>query len=437
MKKFQITEVEMKRYSILKRVIDGFITLKDAAKLLGLSYRQTLRIKKRFIQNGIEGLLRKFPPKPPNLKVNQQMIDEILNLRSQIYYDFNISHFREKLKEIHGISLSYETLRQILIKSGLHKPRIKRRIYRRRRRMPKAGLLVQMDSSQHRWLEHISKPWWLVAMIDDADGYVYAEFHPQESTKSNMEVIKEYIKKRGFFMALYTDRASHFKTTRHGGLHYNVSFEHGDTQIQRALKELNIELIHANSPQAKGRIERLFRFFQDRLIKEMRLRGIKDYDSANKFLKEEFLPWYNRNYTWEVDNMYKEVSKGLDLDLIFSLKHLRKVKKDNTISYRGEIYQLLPMNGVRSFDRRLVEVCEGLDGSIRIFYEGRMVKFVRLTREEYRIQKEEILSMRENLPEKDKSKRKYRPSPNHPWRRGWKLKKLETKNVTFQTGNKM
>ena len=99
-------------------------------------------------------------------------------------------------------------------------------------------------------------------MIDDADGYVYAEFHPQESTKSNMEVIKEYIKKRGIFMALYTDRASHFKMTRHGGLHYDVSFEHGDTQIQRALKELNIELIHANSAQTKGRIERLFSFFR-------------------------------------------------------------------------------------------------------------------------------------------------------------------------------
>lgn len=127
-------------------------------------------------------------------------------------------------------------------------------------------------------------------MVDDADGFCYAEFHPKDTLFANMSVIRTYLEKRGLFMGLYTDKASHFKTTRHGGLHYNVEVEQKETQIERALGELGIRLINANSPQAKGRIERKFRFCQDRLIKEMRLKGINNYEEANIFLKEEFLP---------------------------------------------------------------------------------------------------------------------------------------------------
>ncbi|MFN4245102.1 MAG: hypothetical protein ACK4F9_03005 [Brevinematia bacterium] len=179
--------------------------------------------------------------------------------------------------------------------------------------MPKAGMLVQMDSSQHRWIEAVEEPWWLVAMIDDADGYVYAEFHPSETVWANMKVIRAYIEKRGIFMALYTDKASHFRTTRHGGIHYHVEVDHKETQIARALGELGIKLINANSPQAKGRIERKFRFFQDRLVKEMRLRDIKNYEEANRFLRENFLPWCNNRYTHEVESLYREVPEDKDL----------------------------------------------------------------------------------------------------------------------------
>lgn len=426
MKRYYVTEVEMRRYSVLKSVIDGTITLRSASEVLGLSYRQAIRLKERLLTCGFEGLLRKTPLRPPNLKVTKELKDRIIQLREDLYGDFNILHFKDKLSECHGINLSHETLRQILIKEGLHSPKTKRKVYRRRRRMPKAGLLVQMDSSQHRWLEHIERPWWLVAMIDDADGYIYAEFHPKETTRANMEVIKAYIRQRGLFMALYTDKASHFKTIRHGGLHYNVQVEQKDTQIQRALKELGIELINANSPQAKGRIERLFRFFQDRLIKEMRLRGIKDYDEANRFLNEEFLPWYNKNYTYSVESAYKSLPEGIDLELVFSIKHPKKVNKDNTISYRGRIYQLLPNNGRKSFANLWVEVCELADGEIKILYEDKEFAYVVLTREAYRVQKEEeILSKREYVAEK-KAKKKYHPPADHPWRQSWKM------NVTFQ-----
>lgn len=428
MKRYYVTEADMRRYRVLQNVVNRVMTLKSGSELLGLSYRQAIRLKKRFLVYGFEGLLRKGSSKPPHLKVSEGLRERIIELRKALYYDFNILHFKDKLSECHGINLSYEALRQILIKHNLHTPKAKRKIYRRRRRMPCAGLLVQMDSSEHRWVEEVKEPWWLIAMIDDADGYVYAQFHPKETTKANMEVIKAYIRQRGLFMALYTDKASHFKTIRHGGLHYNVEVEHKDTQIQRALKELGIELINANTPEAKGRIERLFRFLQDRLIKEMRLKGIKDYDSANKYLKEEFVPWYNKNYTLVTESDYKELPKGIELEEVFSIKHPRKVNKDNTISYRGTIYQLLPLNGIKSFANQWIEVCELPDGKVNLLYENKKIAYVVLTKKDYKsLKQEEILNKRRYVPVENK-KRKNIPAQNHPWRKPWK-----PKNVTFQT----
>lgn len=433
MNPIQITEVELKRYKVLTDVLEGYIDLKTASELLGLSYRHTLRLRDRFISEGIAGIIRKKPLRPPNQRITSEMRQRIISLRKKLYEDFNILHFRDKLRDIHGISLSYESLRKILIKDGLHVPRKKRKVYRRRRRMPEAGMLVQMDSSQHRWIEEISEPWWLVAMVDDADGYVYGKFYPSDSTFANMNVLKDYIKKRGVFMALYVDRASHFKTTRHGGIHYEVSIEQAETQIQRALQELNIEIIYANSPQAKGRIERVFRFFQDRLIKEMRIKGIKDYESANRFLEEEFLPWYNIHYTLSVKSAYRELTKDKDLELIFTIRHPRKVNRDNTVSFRGKVYQLLPLNGIKSFSGKWVDVCEYENGKIEILFDGKNISFLEIQDKEYhKTCDADILNKREYLSEEKRViKKKWRPPQNHPWR------SYKQKNVTFQTGNKI
>ncbi len=432
-KKYIITEEILKRYELMNQVLEGFITLRQAQETLGLSYRQALRIKKRFITYGFEGLLRKRPEIPQALKISSSVKEEIIKLRRSIYWDFNILHFKEKLKEDHGIDLSYESVRKILLEGGLYEPRRKKKFHRRRMRMPKAGILVQMDSSQHRWIDSIQEPWWLVAMTDDADGFVYAEFHSSETVRANMEVIRAYIEKRGLFMALYTDKASHFRTTRHGGLHYEVEVEQKETQIERALKELGIKLINANSPQAKGKIERKFRFFQDRLIKEMRLRGIKDYDEANRFLKEEFLPWCNNRYSCCVESIYMPVPSTKDLDLVFSIKHPRKVNKDNTVRYNGGIYQILPINGIKSLANEWVEMCEIRDGRLDILWKGKRVSYSKINGLEDKTrlkEKEQILNLRTNTVELKESK-KSTPPANHPWRKSWK------KNVTFSHSNKM
>lgn len=269
-------------------------------------------------------------------------------------------------------------------------------------------------------------------MIDDADGYVFAAFHPEESTAANMEVLKTYISTRGIFMALYTDRASHFTTTRHGGLHQEVTGEEQNTQIAMALEDLGIAHVTASSPQAKGRIERLFRFFQDRLIKEMRLGGVTDYQSANRFLRETFLPWYNERYTFQVESTYRELPEGIDLDLVFSLRHSRKARKDNTISYEKTVYQLFPAHGVKDYGGRWIDVRKTLDGRVHLFYQEKPIPYGVLKKEAYRkLREEEVLRMRGSFPE-EKSKRRYVPPQDHPWRRSWKQD-----NVTFQTRNKV
>jgi len=374
MKKFVITEDDMKRYNVFKDVANKKLKLKQATLLLGISYRHTKRLFKKFKLFDLDGLVKKYNNSLKNKKMNDILEKKIIKLYQEIYYDFNMMHFMEKLEENHDIKFSYETIRQLMIKHQLHIPKKRKKVHRRRRRMPKAGLLVQMDSSQHHWIPEIKEKWWLISGIDDATNEIpKAFFNPSDTTFANMKGIRSIIEKKGLFEALYVDKASHFKTTRHEGLHQNINNEQEETNIGKALQELGITLILANSPQAKGRIERSFRFFQDRLIKEMRLKGIKDYKEANKFLQEEFLPWYNKKYTHEAPDAYKNLPKDKDLDLIFTIRETRKVNKDNTIPFYGEIIQLPPSKMALSYMKARVEIRVREDQTAYILYKDKII----------------------------------------------------------------
>lgn len=328
MRKLLVTMKDIKRYKVLKEVVDKKLKGVEAAQLLNLTPVHISRLKAKLSKSGFESILRKSPSLPPNKKISNAAIENIIKLRKEIYYDFNVMHFTDKLHEIHNMPYSYESIRQILIHANEHSPRKKKRIHRQRRRMPKAGMLIQMDSSQHYWLPLIENQWHLIAMIDDATNEVpYAQFFPKDTTFANMHVIRRFIEIKGLFMSLYVDKASHFKTTRHGGIHYSIAQEQDDTQIERCLEELGINIIPANSPQAKGRIEVTFRFFQDRLIKEMRLAGIKNYEQANKFLIENFLPWYNAKYTHKAENAYMPAPNDKNLDFIFCVKKEKQIEE--------------------------------------------------------------------------------------------------------------
>jgi len=212
-------------------------------------------------------------------------------------------------------------------------------------------------------------------LFNDASNFVpFAKFYPYEGVFPCREVIKKTIEIKGLFHALYVDKASHFKTTRYGGLHVNINDEHEHTHIERALNELGINLIPANSPQAKGRIERLFRTFQDRLIKEMRLNNIKNYDSANHFLISEFLPYYNRKFAKSnsIPSVYSKLT-NLNLDFIFCKKYQRKVNFDNTIKIFGKIIQIPPSKYRLSFARCVVDVCLLPDNKLFILYKNNII----------------------------------------------------------------
>lgn len=415
--KVLVTMKDIQRYKLIKDVLEKRFKGVQASEILGLSYIHFLRLKKKVKLAGINGLLRKIRH-APNKKIDK-FADKVSALYEKYYYDFNVMHFKEKLWENHKIKLSYESVRQILIIKDLHKVKKKRIVHRQRRRMPKAGMLVQMDSSQHNWLPHIKEKWWLVAMIDDATNEVpYARFFPQDTLFANMHVIRRFIEKKGLFIALYADKASHFKTTRGGGLHYTVNPEQNETQIQRALEELGITFIPANSPQAKGRIERLFGLLQDRLIKEMRLAGIKNYKQANRFLVNKFLPWHKKRFSIRgVESVYRSLPLEKNLDTVFCVKKERKVNSDNTIQVQGQIIQIPPSKLHLSFSGRKVDVCILKDNRLLVLYKGNIVCRSKLSRNNKILKKEKkiekILDLREYTT---KPKKKYIPPPDHPWR---------------------
>jgi len=372
---------DLKKYEMLNLVIQKKIKGYEAAQVLGYTQVHISRLKKEVESKGLAAFVR-YSRKPHN-SIPEKVKNRIISLRKDLYWDFNIMHFRDKLIEEHKIKYSYETIRKILISHALHKSKKKKKVYRRRRRMPYAGMLIQMDSSQHNWIPEIPEKWWLTADIDDATNEVlFAKFYPVDGVYNNMEVIRKTIEKKGLFHALYVDKASQFKTTRYGGIHVNISDEQEDTQIERALNELGINLILANSCQAKGRIERLFRVFQDRLIKELRLRGIKNYEDANRFLMEEFIPYYNRKFAHieGVQSFYKELPRNFNLDLVFSKKYQRQVNPDNTIKFEGEIIQIPPSEYRISFAKCSVDVCLLEDDRIYILYQNQIVHTTKLTK---------------------------------------------------------
>jgi len=425
-----ITMKDIHRYTVIQDVIAKRISGLQAATILGLTNVHISRLKQRFQAGGFKALLRKSPPLPPNQQVTEAQRAQIIRLRQEVYFDFNLNHFKEKLQEQHQLPYGYTTVRGILLNAGLHTAKKKKIVHRLRRRMPKAGMLVQMDSSQHHWLPQVNEKWWLIATIDDATNEVpYAAFSPHDTFFANLAVLRHVIERKGLFISLYVDRASHFTTTRYAGIHVAVNPEPAETQIERALAELEITLIPAHSPQAKGRIERLFGTFQDRLIKEMRVANIKNYTQANQFLVTTFLPDYNARFALpNIESVYRQLPQHLNLDTIFCRKLERTVNKDNTIQVHGQLIQIPPSPAYRSLANRKIEVCILEDNRVLLLLNQKLIGEATLATDGKRYKKEQTIKNTFNLrtyfvP----TKKTYIPPPDHPWRK-FKL----GKSLTFQ-----
>lgn len=375
MQRWQLSQKELARYGVVQNTIEGHLNVDLAAEELCLSRRQVFRLKRKLEEKGIEGLIHGNRGRASPRRIPDPVRDTINYLYQGKYDGFNISHFTEMLEEREGIFICRETVRGILLEKGSYKKKKKYPKHRSfREPMPKEGMMIQFDTSDHDWLEGRGPRIKLIGGIDDASKDVpWALFAYQDSVEENMATLKEIVKKKGIPLSLYVDKDSKFITIRHGGLHVNIKRNQEKTQMQRAWEELGINVIYAESPQAKGRIERLWGTFQDRLISELRLEGISSLEEANKYLHNVFLPKYNKKFTRKprVEEVaYRSIPQGMDLNQILCIKDKRQVQGDNTIGYDTRKYQILPTETRFGFAKAKVEVQKHLDGSIHIFYKG-------------------------------------------------------------------
>lgn len=317
---------------IITKVAQGKIHILDAAKLLNKSRRTIERYLQRYQAEGIQFVIHRNTSKPPANKSSDQLKAQVQSLIKEKYYDTNLQHLAELLDRHEDIQVKRETLRTWAHEIH-HVKRSKRRrsqVRKRRQRMTSPGLLLQMDGSPHRWFGNEKSC--LIAIIDDASSAIHAEFFKSETTQGCLKVMRDLIIKNGIFKALYVDRAGIFG----GPKRCNFS------QMQRACEELGIEIIFANSPQGKGRIERAFDTLQDRLVPEMRLNNIQDMDSANQYLQEIFIPTYwNKTIIIEPEDdtsEYRPVPVTVCLDDVCVQKEYRKIRNDHTFSYGNKMY---------------------------------------------------------------------------------------------------
>lgn len=375
-----LSQTQLTRHAVIDRLRRRVITEVEAAEILKKSVRQIRRIKQKMLASGITSFVHGNTGKTPWNKRTNDSVAHIVMLYETKYTGFNCLHFQDMLEQHEGIVIPREPLRRIFLSHDL--PRKKRhapRRFERRERKPQVGMLIQQDTSIHDWFSQGFKCS-LVGSIDDANNEVVsAHFFPSDGTLPNMAAMKTIVEHKGIPMAFYVDQASHFRTTRHESIHVQLKGPYDETQIGRALEEIGSALILARSPQAKGRVERLFETLQDRLIKELKLAKVMTIDQGNQFLVS-WLPVFNRRFMVtpaSTVSSYRPVSNHRSLDLIFSIQEDRLVRADNTISFEGTMYLMSAAKQRTSFAKAIITVHRLINGDIRIFYKGQELAYTK------------------------------------------------------------
>ena len=369
-------ERAMKIQEVILRAMSGEIHWIQAAEILGISDRQMRRWKRRYETHGYDGLYDRRRKIPSSRKVPLETAEKVLRLYREKYFDFNMSHFHDKLKKEHSIHLSYNWVRLALEGAGLIEKRQRHDTHRKRRpRKPLIGMMLHMDGSPHDWFGNGTE-YDIVTISDDANNELYdIEMVDEEDSLICMSMLKNVVEKKGVFCSLYTDRASHFFLTKKAG--EEVSKE-SLTQIGRALQEIGIQHIPSYSPQARGRCERLNETLQGRIPQEFRIRGIKTKQEANRYLKTEYIKEHNKRFSIKSEQQgtaFTAVPKTIDLDKVFCFKHERTVNNDNTISFNNRLFQIGQSELRVSFAKCRVTVYEHIDGSITVGYGPHMLGY--------------------------------------------------------------
>jgi transposase len=361
-------ERAMKIQEVILRALAKKITWWQAAEIIGISDRQMRRWHERYQEFGYDGLFDRRRGRPSPKRIPLATVEQILGLYRDRYFDLNVRHFHEKLREQHQIKLSYTWVKLALQGAGLVKRGRKRGVHRKRReRRPLPGMLLHIDGSRHRWFQ--DERWYdLIVLLDDASSEIeYAQLVEEESTATVMAGLREVIERKGVFCALYSDRGSHFWLTPQAGGKVDPQ---GLTQVGRALRELGVQMIPAYSPQARGRSERNFGTWQGRLPQELRLRGIETLEAANQFLREHYIAEFNQRF--QVPPAQRGTAfvpcRRKDLDLIFSLQSQRTVNRDNTVSFQNLALQIERVSWRGTLAGCTVTVHQHLDGTLSLTY---------------------------------------------------------------------
>ena len=366
-------ERAMKVQEVILRAIGKRITWWQAAEILGISVRQMRRWRYRYEREGYDGLYDRRRGIPSPRRVPLATVEQVLTLYREKYFDLNVRHFHEKLREEHGLELSYTWVKLALQGAGLVKRRRQRGPHRKRRpRRPLAGMLLHLDGSCHRWFS--DDRWYdLLVVLDDASSEIYyAQLVEQESTRTVLQALRAVVEHQGVFCALYSDRASHFWLTPKAG---EAVDRERLTQVGRALRELGIQMIPAYSPQARGRSERNFSTWQGRLPQELRLHGITTVEAANGFLREQYIGEFNRRFAVpaaEPGNAFLRCPRR-DLERVFALQHERVVNRDNTVHVENRRLQIEKTPWRATLAGCRVTVYEHLDGTLSIGYGPHLV----------------------------------------------------------------
>jgi len=427
-----LTRAELKKVLVVEKILDGQMTNAEGAEVLGMSVRQVIRLKKKYVtEGGAQALAHRNRGRKPKHALLEETKQQVVNLYNTKYYGSNNCHFAELLEERESLQLSTSSIRRILLEKSIKqvKQRRRRKAHQPRQRKPQAGMLWQIDATPYAWLEDRAPVFTLHAAIDDATGTVVgAVFRPTECREGYTLVMMQGIRKYGVPLGLYSDRHTIFRSPNE-----KLTVEQelaGETKplsnFGKAMAELRIEHIKAITPQAKGRVERLWRTFQDRLVIELRLLGVKTIEEANAALPE-LLEKHNRKFAVQpkdAESAYIPLDPAMNLNHVFTIREYRKLGPGNTLSYKGTVYTLAKPANLRLGTKELVEVRETLDGEVLLWYQGEAL-VLKATEKPKRMA---------TPTKKASSAHPRKPAASHPWRKAWNPKQFQnsTNSTTIQ-----
>ena len=403
-----MSQKELSRLHLIRKVLEKKLKQVNAANILRLSTRQIRRIIKRVRKEGDKAIVHKSRGRPSNRKLPEKLKDRAIKLYRDKYQGFGPTLAVEELEETDKIKLSDETLRLWLIAEGQWKKSRKSRKHRAwRERKHHFGEMLQLDGSHHDWLEARAPECVLMGYIDDATNTVFARFYTYEGTFPAMDSFKRYINKHGLPQSIYLDKHTTYKSTAKPTIEDELNNTKPLSQFERALNELGVEVIHAQSPQAKGRVERLFGTFQDRLIKKMRLEKIKTVDQANRFLKH-YLPKHNKRFrvsALEKADLHRALPQNINLDKILCIKTEHPLRNDFTAAHNKKLYQILQPTTAKK-----VTVEERINGTMFITYKGKPLKYKQIAKKPAQAKPEPKIK-KPFIPPKDHPYKSFKVSP--------------------------